>query len=156
MIGDGINVDIQYAVAYAGVPDPDCIHGWVTHVLQEQAAPVEVVVRVVDEAEITALNARYRGKQGPTNVLSFSADAPAEIDSPLIGDIVICAPVVAAEATAQDKSLEAHWSHLVIHGLLHLLGYDHHHDEEAHRMEQYETRLLGELGYADPYAPPPG
>jgi probable rRNA maturation factor len=147
----GISIDVQRAVSADGIPDDDSIRQWATSVLQQQAAPVELVVRLVDEAEITALNRRYRGKDGPTNVLSFHSEAPADVSSGLIGDIVICAPVVASEAVLQDKSLEAHWAHLVIHGVLHLLGFDHHSDDEAQRMESREISLLADLGFDDPY-----
>jgi probable rRNA maturation factor len=151
MIQDGINIDVQYAVTADGVPDENSIRLWASSVLQEQAAPAELVVRIVDEAEITALNRQYRGKDGPTNVLSFPSETPPEIGSNLVGDIVICAPVVASESVVQDKLLQAHWAHLVIHGVLHLLGYDHHTDDEARRMESCEVRLLAELGFTDPY-----
>jgi len=108
-------------------------------------------VRVVDEAEITALNRRYRGKDSATNVLSFPYAGMPGVDSPLLGDVVICAPVVVAESVQQGRPLEAHWAHLVIHGVLHLQGYDHHADTEAQRMEAVETRLLASLGFPDPW-----
>ena len=106
---------------------------------------------IVDEAEITALNRAYRGKDGPTNVLSFPSELPVEVGSPLLGDIIICAPVVARECVLQNKAPEAHWAHLVIHGVLHLLGFDHQTEGEAARMEATEIRLLDELGFSDPY-----
>jgi len=108
-------------------------------------------VRIVDEAEITALNRQYRGKDGATNVLSFPFEAMAGVETGQLGDVVICAPVVAAEAVTQGKSLQAHWAHIVMHGVLHLLGYDHHRDAEAQEMEALETRLLASLGFPDPY-----
>ena len=114
-------------------------------------AAAELTVRIVDEAEITALNRQYRGKDGPTNVLSFPYEEIPGIASDLLGDVVICAPVVASESVAQDKPLEAHWAHMVIHGVLHLLGYDHHKEGEASRMESTEAELLADLGYANPY-----
>jgi probable rRNA maturation factor len=150
--GDGApSVEVQYAVAATALPPPDAIRRWVTHALQGGGAGAELVVRIVDEAEMTALNQRYRGKSGPTNVLSFPCELPPGVESGLLGDIVICAPVVAEEAIRQGKPPDAHWAHLVTHGVLHLQGYDHHHDREARVMEAVETRLLERLGYSDPY-----
>jgi probable rRNA maturation factor len=144
-------VEVQYAVAGGALPPPEAIRRWAAHALQGRDAGVELVVRIVDEAEMTALNRRYRGKSGPTNVLSFPADLPPGVDSGLLGDVVICAPVVAEEAIHQGKPPEAHWAHLVTHGILHLQGYEHHHDREARVMEALERRLLEGLGYSDPY-----
>ncbi len=113
----------------------------------------ELTIRLVDEAEGLELNSTYRHKDYATNVLSFPADVPDELlDIPLLGDLVICAPVVAREALEQRKPLQAHWAHLVIHGCLHLLGYDHIDDAEAEEMETLERELLAELGHPDPYA----
>ena len=151
MDDDTPRIDIQYAITTEGLPGAAEIRQWAVLALQDRADKAELVVRIVDEAEITALNRQYRGKDGPTNVLSFPSELPAEVGSALVGDIVICAPVVARECVRQDKSPEAHWAHLVIHGILHLLGFDHHTDDEAQRMEAVETRLLGELGFTDPY-----
>jgi probable rRNA maturation factor len=106
---------------------------------------------VVDCAESAALNLRFRSREGPTNVLSFAADVPAEVDLPLLGDIVICAPLVVEEAAAQGKNLQAHWAHLVIHGALHLLGFDHDSKADARQMESREIALLASLGFSDPY-----
>lgn len=146
-----MNIDIQYAISSEGLPGREQIRRWVRHVLQERAAAAELTVRIVDSAEITALNGRYRNKDGPTNVLSFPYEPMPGVESTLLGDIVICAPVVMEEAIAQEKPLEAHWAHMVIHGVLHLLGYDHRYDLDAGEMEEIETALLGDLGYADPY-----
>ena len=145
------SIEVQYAVAAEALPPPDAIRRWVGHALQAREDAVEVVVRIVDEAEMTALNQRYRGKSGATNVLSFPCELPPGVDSGLLGDVVICAPVVAEEAIRQGKPPEAHWAHLVMHGVLHLQGYDHYHDQEARRMEALEAQLLEGLGYADPY-----
>ena len=144
-------VDIQYAMAVDGIPAEDAIRRWVLPVLPEQQKEAELTVRIVDEAEITALNRQYRGKDGPTNVLSFPYEGIPGVASELLGDIVICAPVVASEAIAQHKPLDAHWAHIVVHGVLHLLGYDHQHDDHAHLMEAREAELLASLGYANPY-----
>ena len=144
-------VEVQYAVTVDGIPEEDTIRQWVLQVLPEHKRDSELTIRVVDEAEITALNRQYRGKDGATNVLSFPYEAIPGVATDLLGDIVICAPVVASEAVAQDKPLEAHWAHMVIHGVLHLLDYDHHQDAEAHKMEARETELLDGLGYSNPY-----
>ena len=146
-----VTVDVQLAVDAAGIPEISQLKEWAASALREYAEAAELVIRIVDEAEITALNRSYRGKDGPTNVLSFASELPPEVGSALLGDIVICAPVVARECVRQDKSPEAHWAHLVIHGVLHLLGFDHHTDAQAARMEAVEVRLLAELGFADPY-----
>jgi probable rRNA maturation factor len=144
-------IEVQYAVAGESLPSPEAIRTWVSHALQGREDGAEVVVRLVDEAEMTALNQRYRGKSGVTNVLSFPYEPLPGVSSGLLGDIVVCAPVVAEEAVRQGKSLDAHWAHLVIHGVLHLQGHDHHHDPDACRMEMLETQLLAGLGFADPY-----
>jgi len=144
-------IDVQYAVSADGIPGAESIRQWVELALPADNAAAELTVRIVDEAEITALNRQYRGKDGPTNVLSFPHEEIPGVAADLLGDIVICAPVVAAESVAQDKPLEAHWAHMVIHGVLHLLGYDHHKEGEASRMEATETELLAALGYANPY-----
>jgi len=144
-------VDVQYAMAVDGIPGEDAIRQWVLQALPEQKKDAELTVRIVDEAEITALNLQYRGKDGPTNVLSFPYEGIPGVETGLLGDIVICAPVVLSEAVAQHKPLDAHWAHIVVHGVLHLLGYDHQHDDHAHQMEVREAELLAGLGYANPY-----
>jgi len=144
-------VDVQYAMAVEGIPGEDAIRQWVLQALPEQKKDAELTVRIVDEAEITALNHQYRGKDGPTNVLSFPYEGMPGVATRLLGDIVICAPVVVSEAIAQHKSLDAHWAHIVVHGVLHLLGYDHQHDDHAHQMEAREAELLAGLGYENPY-----
>lgn len=136
-----------------GVPRRRAIRKWVRAALEQDAA---VTVRIVDEVEGRALNAAFRGKDYATNVLTFVYDETSGLGSPqgarLAGDVVLCAPVVAAEALAQDKALEAHYAHLVVHGILHLQGYDHEEDREAERMESREREILANLGYPDPYA----
>ncbi|MDH5571175.1 MAG: rRNA maturation RNase YbeY [Gammaproteobacteria bacterium] len=135
----------------AGPSDVD-FQQWVEAVLKhEQHDNVEVTIRIVDDAEITQLNNDYRDKQGPTNVLSFPFECPAEVELNLLGDLVICASVVAHEAIEQNKPERAHWAHMVVHGILHLLGYDHIDDTEAEQMEQREIAILGLLGYPSPY-----
>jgi probable rRNA maturation factor len=115
----------------------------------------ELSLRIVDDEEMRELNGRYRGKDGPTNVLSFSAELPDAVDLPLLGDIVICAPVVRSEAQAQGKLPAAHWDHMLIHGILHLLGFDHETDGEAAEMEALETQALQGLGWPCPYTEAP-
>jgi probable rRNA maturation factor len=108
-------------------------------------------VRLVDTEEMTSLNETYRGVTGPTNVLSFPSDLPDELHLPLLGDIVICAPLVRSEAAQQGKSLTTHWAHMTIHGTLHLLGYDHIAEDEAATMEALESAILARLDYPCPY-----
>ncbi len=108
-------------------------------------------MRIVDEDESQQLNGQYRQKDKPTNVLSFPADLPEELQLPLLGDLVICAPVVAREAEDQNKALDAHWAHMLVHGTLHLLGYDHIDETDATEMEALETQIITELGFAPPY-----
>lgn len=112
---------------------------------------VEIHIRLVESAEMAQLNATYRHKNGPTNVLSFPYTAPIPLKTPLLGDIIICPEVLAQEAQAQHKPLIAHWAHLTVHGVLHLLGYDHEIPEEQQIMEPLEIKILAALGYADPY-----
>ena len=148
---DRPGIEIQYAMSAEGLPAEDSVRQWAGLALADTAGNPELTIRIVDEAEITVLNHRYRGKDYPTNVLSFPYQALPGVESSLLGDVVICAPVVVREAVAQSKTLDAHWAHMVIHGVLHLLGYDHHDSGEATRMEQHETGLLNRLGYTDPY-----
>ena len=147
-----LHVDIQSACGEP-VPDEDDIRRWITAALagrtrQEQT---EISVRLVDTEEMTALNETYRGKTGPTNVLSFPASLPVELSLPLLGDIVICAPVVRAEAAERGVSLSAHWALMAIHGTLHLLGYDHMAEEETATMEALESAILSGLDYDCPH-----
>ena len=113
---------------------------------------VEVAIRVVDDCESQELNRTYRGFDKPTNVLSFRADLPSEVELPLLGDLVICAPVVEREAYEQEKTVEAHYAHMAVHGTLHLLGYDHEDDPSATLMEDLERKVMAGLGFPDPYA----
>ena len=144
-------VDVQYAVTVDGMPEANEIRQWVLQALPEQKKASELTVRVVDEAEITALNRQYRGKEGATNVLSFPYEAIPGVASDLLGDVVICAPVVASESVAQNKPLDAHWAHMIVHGMLHLQGYDHMKDDEAELMEGLEIQILDKLGFNNPY-----
>jgi len=134
-------------------PEPPSIRHWICATLGDLKPEAEISVRIVSAAESAELNLRYRGKEGPTNVLSFPADIPDFVESELLGDIVICATIVRKEATEQRKTLEAHWAHMLVHGTLHLLGYDHIKDNEAEAMEALETTILGELNFPPPYLP---
>ena len=147
-----LELDLQIALDLPVLPHEADFRRWAEAALAGAgyAKEAELTLRIVNEAESTALNETYRRKQGPTNVLSFPFQAPPEVDSSLLGDIVICAPVVLREAVSQGKTPEAHWAHLVAHGVLHLLGYDHD-ETQAAAMESLEIRILTDLGYADPY-----
>ncbi len=150
------SIDVQIGEQIAGeavsLPDADWLAGWVRAALSGQTGAV--TVRIVDPAEIQVLNRDYRGSDKPTNVLSFPAGEieglPPEEIRPL-GDIVICADVVGAEARDQEKTSEDHWAHMLVHGTLHLLGYDHLNDSDAAEMEQLEIRILAGGGVGNPY-----
>ena len=147
-----LELDLRRATD-AAAPDDAAFRRWCELALRQRSADSEMTIRLVDEAEGRELNHTYRHKDYATNVLSFPADVPDDLlDIPLLGDLVICVAVVEREAAEQGKTLEAHWAHLVIHGCLHLLGYDHIDDEEAEEMEALERELLAELGHPDPYA----
>jgi probable rRNA maturation factor len=153
-----IIVDIQIETTAKNLPTTADIEQWCSCALQPPCAastddeePLEMTVRIVDEEESAELNSDYRGKSGPTNVLSFPFESPPEVKINLLGDLVICAPVVEREAQQQNKSAQAHWAHMVIHGTLHLQGFDHIEDEEATIMEDIETRIIQGLGFPPPY-----
>ena len=155
-----MNLDIDIQVASAGdrVPDSSQIHRWVAAAVTAGGehkidARAELSVRIVDREESRRLNQRYRAQDKATNVLSFPADLPAQLQLPLLGDLVVCAPVVICEAREQGKTAEAHWAHMLVHGTLHLLGYDHLEDAEAEVMENLETRILLAMDYPPPYEP---
>ena len=149
----GLRVDVQRRVQ-AWAPPRAEIAKWASLALGRRAAGREMGVRVVGPAESRRLNSRYRGKDQPTNVLSFPVaplpGTPACLARPL-GDLVICPQVLRTEAREQRKTLRAHWAHLVVHGVLHLIGYDHEREAEASRMEQREISVLRRLGFANPY-----
>ncbi|MGH8355450.1 MAG: rRNA maturation RNase YbeY [Pseudomonas sp.] len=147
-----LELDLQIASS-AEVPSAAEFHHWCELALRQRSADSELTIRLVDEPEGRELNRTYRHKDYATNVLSFPAEVPdGLLDIPLLGDLVICVPVLAREAAEQGKALDAHWAHLVIHGCLHLLGYDHIEEAEAVEMETLEQELLAELGHPDPYA----
>ncbi len=145
-------IDIEINSQSQALPAQELIERWIAAALEsQQLQEAEVSVYIVDEAEGQELNAQYRSKDYPTNVLSFPADLPEELDIPLLGDLVVCAPVVEREAREQGKALEAHWAHMLVHGSLHLLGYDHIDDAEADEMEALETHIITGLGFPAPY-----
>ena len=149
-----LSLSVGYAAPRAGVPSSASFRRWVEAALRgaRRRKATELSIRIVDAREGRALNRDYRGKDYATNVLSFPAELPPGVALPLIGDLAICAPVVAREAAEQGKAPRDHWAHMTVHGVLHLLGYDHQEDAEAEAMEALETRILAGLGIADPYA----
>ena len=144
-------LELQCATTVAGLPAQDDFRRWAEAALAGRRAEAELLIRLVDAAESRELNRRYRGKDRSTNVLSFPADLPSVVKSPLLGDLVICAPLVAQEAREQGKDTEHHWAHLVVHGVLHLVGYDHQNETEAVTMEAAERKILAGMGLPDPY-----
>jgi probable rRNA maturation factor len=145
-------LDIQLITPANDLPSADQLQCWVDTALNGFQSDAEIVIRIVDESESADLNQRYRHKQGATNILSFPADLPEGMDINLLGDLVVCAPVLAREANEQSKALHDHWAHIIIHGVLHLLGYDHIDEEEAEFMENKEIALLAKLNIGNPYA----
>lgn len=150
-------IDLQIATENPeNLPTLELFTRWVQCALAFEAKTAdfpetEITIRLVDEAESHELNLTYRGKDKPTNVLSFPFEMPEGIELPLLGDLVICRQVVEQEAKEQGISLESHYAHLAVHGTLHLLGYDHIIDSEAEEMERLESEIMQQLGYADPY-----
>jgi len=140
-----LSLTVQYASETTGLPTRPALRRWVKAALQHHA---QITLRIVDEAEGRELNKNFRGKDYPTNVLTFVYDD----ESPLMGDVVLCAPVVAREADEQRKDVCAHYAHLVVHAMLHLQGHEHEEEQEATEMENLETAILAKLGYPDPYA----
>ncbi|MWN31349.1 MULTISPECIES: rRNA maturation RNase YbeY [unclassified Gilliamella] len=149
-----IILDLQIATEdNQNLPTEAQILQWLGVILPQFVDNAELTIRIVDEQESQQLNNTYRHKDKPTNVLSFPFESPIEIDVPLLGDLVICQQVVEAEATEQHKSLTSHWAHMIVHGCLHLLGYDHILDDEAEEMENIEIDIMQQLGFEDPYQP---
>lgn len=155
MTADRISIAVQDASSCPTVPPRASIRRWAKAALRGRARG-EVTIRIVNAAESAELNLRYRERPSATNVLSFPAGdtsaVPDQAPVPL-GDVVICASVVESEALAQGKAIEAHWAHIVVHGLLHLYGYDHDTAAQAQVMESKERTLLAEFGFPDPYRP---
>jgi probable rRNA maturation factor len=148
-------IDLQIAISAEQIPDEEKFQLWAD--ADGDACGCdnrELTIRVTDELESAELNSRYRNKQGPTNVLSFPFEDPPGVVTDMLGDLVICAPVVQYEADEQGKPLEAHWAHMLVHGVLHLCGYDHIDPDQADEMETLETGILTGLGYSPPYDEP--
>ncbi|MCC7516776.1 MAG: rRNA maturation RNase YbeY [Pseudomonadales bacterium] len=146
-----IQVFVDNACAATEVPADAVLQQWATAALAGLRQRAEIAIRIVDETESAALNRDYRQKHYATNVLSFPSELPESCEPPILGDLAICAAVVAREAQEQRKSLAAHWAHMVIHGCLHLLGFDHIEDDDAEDMEAREIAILHTLGFANPY-----
>jgi probable rRNA maturation factor len=145
--GHRLSLDVQYGVRARGLPTATQVRRWARAALERDA---RVTVRIVGDGEARALNRAFRGRNRPTNVLTFVMSEKPR----LAGDLALCAPLIAREARAQRKSAAAHYAHLVVHGVLHLQGYDHENQREAHAMERLETRIVTRLGYPDPYGEP--
>ncbi|MFV0576117.1 MAG: rRNA maturation RNase YbeY [Vibrio sp.] len=147
-----IELDLQIAVENTeSLPSSEQFSQWLESAITLFQPQAEVTIRIVEPEESQQLNRDYRGKDKPTNVLSFPFEAPPGIEIDLLGDLIICKQVVEDEAKEQNKPLVAHWAHMVVHGSLHLLGYDHIEDEEAEEMEGIETEIMQKLGFEDPY-----
>lgn len=153
-------LDLQLAIEPVDtVPNRPLLEQWIVVTLDFIAVDqgiqlddeYEITIRVVDEHEIQALNKQYRFKDKPTNVLSFPFESPAEVSLPLLGDLVVCHKIVKKEAIEQQKKLQQHWAHMVVHGVLHLLGYDHIEEGQAQQMENLEIKILANLGFDNPY-----
>lgn len=145
-------IDLQLACDADNLPSEADFALWLQKVIDaHEDTGHEVTIRIVSPEESQSLNHQYRGKNKPTNVLSFPFESPPEVPLPLLGDLIVCAQVVADEAKEQGKALQDHWAHMIVHGSLHLLGYDHIDDEEAEEMEALEIELLAALNIQDPY-----
>jgi len=151
-----VEVDVQFVVQHETLPPASAFRIWANAAMAGYGGDAEITVRVTDESESQQLNREYRGKDRPTNVLSFPFDAPEGLPAgeagSHLGDLVICAPVVEHEALEQKKTPAAHWAHMVVHGVLHLRGFDHEDENEAQVMEDKEREVLDGLGFSDPYA----
>jgi probable rRNA maturation factor len=153
-----LDIAVGYAAPRKGIPAAASFRRWAGAALTGRIREADLAIRIVDDAEGRALNRHYRGRDYATNVLSFPAELPEGLPPgvrmPLLGDLVICAPVVAREAREQGKPVAAHYAHLTVHGVLHLLGWDHEDSREADAMEQLEREILAALGIHDPYLLP--
>ncbi len=143
---------IQNVSVEEGIPDSALIAEWASAAYKKVGTEeAELTVRIVDEKDGRELNQRYRNKRGATNVLSFPFEDPPQIKTNILGDIVVCAPVLSREAVNQGRPLTAHWAHLVVHGVLHLCGYVHDHERDAVRMQRLESEIIEQLGFPNPY-----
>jgi len=148
-----VDLDIQHASTLPIPFSDEKLACWVEAALEKEASPTELTLRLVDAVEIQSLNATYRNKNKPTNVLAFPANLPEDISKtcPLLGDIIVCPSVLEQESQNDAIPLEAHWAHIVIHGVLHLLGYDHIEEQDEQVMQAREIEVLATLGFANPY-----
>lgn len=146
-----LEIAVLYATRKPWVPPRKQIARWVRAALGGRRGAWSLGVRIVGDAEGRRVNRQFRHRDRPTNVLSFNATLREADGRKLLGDLIVCAPVVAREAREQRKSRAAHWAHMIVHGTLHLRGYDHEHDADARRMERRERSILGSLGFPDPY-----
>lgn len=147
-----ITLDLQIACNNGDeLPLEADIHTWLNRVFQQHNTELELTIRLVDEKESQELNKQYRDKDYPTNVLSFPFESPIDLPLPLLGDLVICKQVVERQAKEQHKTLLSHWAHMVVHGCLHLLAYDHIEETERMEMESLEIAIMKDLGFANPY-----
>jgi len=146
-----LDLSVSYGLPRKGLPAPASFRRWVEAALAGRLHRADLAIRVVGEKEGRALNRHYRGKDYATNVLSFPAELPAGVELPVLGDIVLCAPVIVREAREQGKLAPAHWAHMTVHGVLHLLGLNHEDPQEAEAMEGLEREILAALEIADPY-----
>ena len=144
-------LEIQNESQSSLIPEKKQFKYWLDAVLKNDNQDSEIVIRVVDKDEMIKFNEQYRDKKGSTNILSFPFEVPDGVESQLLGDLLVCAPVVEQEARQQNKKLEQHWAHLIIHGILHLLGYNHIDDVEAEEMEALEINILSTIGINNPY-----
>lgn len=144
-------LDIQIATEATEIPSAELFQLWVDAALTVTDSDTELTIRLVDEKESADLNQQYRHKSGPTNILSFPFDPPPGMDMELLGDLVVCVPVIQQEAINQNKLINHHWAHIIIHGVLHLLGYDHIEEQDAEEMEALEIEILHTLNIANPY-----
>jgi len=147
----GVELEIQRAIDAPDLPEDDAFRQWVEAALDGRRDSAALTIRLVDAEEGRELNHAYRQKDYATNVLSFPLTLPEAVEIPYIGDLAICAPVVAREAREQGKPARAHWAHMTVHGVLHLLGFDHQNNAEAREMEGLERQIMATLGFADPY-----
>ena len=145
-------IDVQLASISIGIPSEKKMRDWCALSLQPGHEDAEIALRIVDSEEMLSLNSQYRRKDNATNVLSFPSELPAELELNTLGDVVICAPVVLAEAQEQKKDVLAHWAHMVVHGTLHLQGFDHIEEHAAEKMEALETQIITGLGFPAPYS----
>jgi len=144
-------LDFQIVSKSEHLPSKAMFQTWVDAILTDESQDSEIVIRIVDENEMIQFNDQYRGKKNVTNILSFPFDPPEQTESDLLGDLLVCAPVVELEAQQQNKLIEHHWAHMIIHGVLHLIGYDHIDDLEAEEMEALEIKILKIIKINNPY-----